>query len=104
MEYTFESFEEYEKYFIKNKVEVTKAIIQGIDRSIDENVDKAIIFDIIFENYFYGYEISIEKDEWLHSIESCMKILQEYNDSNGVIDAYLTKKKYLEVVGESDKK
>lgn len=93
----FRNLQEYENYFLVNKIDITRQIVKSISESSDQNIPEAKICDVMFgENNQLVYEISVDSDEWIPSLESCLKIFLDQNFSDDAIDTYLVKKKLLE--------
>lgn len=92
----FESLKEYENYFTKNKLEVARTIAQGISKAHESEKEEALIFEIGFENSDQiVYEVSVEKKEWIRSLDACLDIFTKEEDSDNAIDTFLIKKKLL---------
>lgn len=88
MKQTFEDLEEYSNYIKNEKVAVATTIFDGIEKAIKNNHKEASIFEIYFDNEEYVYDISVEKEEWIKTLESCLDIFTENEVSNKAIEAF----------------
>jgi len=94
MHLEFGSINDYEKYFVDNKVPVCRNILSTIENAYEKDLKEAIIFEISFAaDSDIVYEVSVEKDDWDSSLQACMNILSENEATDDVIDAYLLRKK-----------
>lgn len=92
----FESLTEYERYFTKNKSTIARTIAEGIDKAYESEKEEALIFEIGFENSDQiVYEVSVERGEWVRTLDACLDIFTKEEDSDGAIDTFLIKKKLL---------
>jgi len=95
MIYNFDSPTEYVNFVKTNKSEVTKAIVQGINLALDLELDNAVILELNFDRQKQAFEISLDKSQWETSLNACIDIFVENNESDNAIDTYLVKKKLL---------
>lgn len=92
----FDSLTEYEEYFRLNKLQISREIVKSIEDSFEKNFSEAIPFKIVFSNIReILYEISVGKEDWVDSIDACMKIFTDLEASDDAIDAYFVKKKLI---------
>lgn len=96
MKISFKDIDEYSQYVRKNRELIIKAILDGIDYSIEHELTKALIFEVSFYNSSEIYEVTLDKTEWEHSLDVCMKEFLENNQSDNAIDTYLVQKKFKE--------
>lgn len=90
----FENTEEFAEVFTSKKLEVTRAIVGGIEKAVINNERTALLFEVTFNSVESMYEISLPKSQWQISLESCLDHLHELNLADEQIDTW----KLLEAV------
>lgn len=85
---------EFETLFKNQPKEVIDTIVKGIEKSVIENTNSAELFRITFEEAEIAYEISLPKEQWETSLNSCL----EYYHKNDSVDECIDTWKLLEAV------
>ena len=96
MKVNFHTFEEYQDYIQNNPVKVCQALYESIDEALRSNNDDALMYEIYFRNQDYVYEVFLEKENWIDSLDRCVEIFSDNNKSNLAIEAYELKKVVLD--------
>ena len=96
MKVNFHTFEEYQDYIQNNPVNVCQALYESIDEALRSNNDDALMYEIYFRNQDYVYEVFLEKENWIDSLDRCVEIFSDNNKSNLAIEAYELKKVVLD--------
>ena len=88
MKVNFETFEEYEKYIQSEEVEVCKTIKNSICESLRLNRDQALLFEIHFKGSNYVYEVRLDNDQWISSLNKCLKVFTGRGASDLAIETF----------------
>lgn len=88
MKVNFDSFDDYTNYIKENGVDICNAIHKSIERAIKENEDEALLFEIFFAGQEFVYEITIDKPDWIDSLNRCVQVFTDNNESDKAIDAH----------------
>lgn len=88
MQVNFETFEEYENYIQNNSLEVCKRIKDSIYKSLRLNLDQALLFEIHFKGSNYVYEVRLDNDQWINSLNRCLKVFTGEGASNLAIETF----------------
>lgn len=86
--FNFESTEQFEDLFTHRNLEVTDAIVEGIETAMVNRKRTAKIFNVSFANYDLAYEISLPKAEWVSSLDSCLDFYHKHNHVDKAIDTW----------------
>mgnify|MGYP003636306287 FL=1 len=84
----FNTTEEFEGLFKKQTIQVTRAIISGIEKAMQKNLRSALLFDISFAEVDMHYEISLPFSQWQQALEHCLDHLHKDSLSNEQIDCW----------------
>lgn len=96
MIYNFDTPAEYIDFVKSNKTEVVTSIVQGINIALELGLDNAVLMELNFDRHKQAFEISLDKSQWEASLDACIEIFMENNESDNAIDTYLVKKKLIE--------
>jgi len=86
--FQFNSTEQFQDLFSTRNLEVTDAIVEGIENAMVHRKRTAKIFSVTFANYEVAYEISLPKVEWVGSLDSCLDFYHENNETDKAIDTW----------------
>ena len=90
----FNTTKEFEGLFKKQTIQVTRAIIVGIEEAMQNNLKSALLFEISFAEVDMHYEISLPLSQWQQALEHCLDHLHKVELSDEQIDCW----KLLEAV------
>lgn len=90
----FNSTDEFEGLFKVKTLEVTRAIVSGIQSAYNDRKKTAPLFEISFSEVEIGYEISLNRVEWVPALEHCLDHLHTLELADEQIDCW----KLLEAV------
>lgn len=90
----FKSTEEFEVLFRQRSLEVTDAIVDGIENAMAQNKKTALLFEVSIDSYEIAYEISLPSSQWEESLQLCLDHYHELNLTDQQIDTW----KLLETV------
>lgn len=88
----FQNTEEFEKVFKSRDMQITDAIVGGIQESLLFHKKTAQLFQVSFEGVELSYEISLHNSQWEVALESCLKHYTDAQESDKAIDTYLLQK------------
>jgi len=88
----FENPYEFEKVFKKQDIDVTNAIVAGIQEAVSFQKKTANLFEITFEDEEIAFEISLQSNQWEIALESCLDHYTKLGESDKAIDTYLLQK------------
>jgi hypothetical protein len=91
MKINFDHFEDYTDYIKDNHVEICTAIFRSIERAIKENEDEALLFEIFFGGQDFVYEVTIDRPDWIGSLDRCIDLFTQHNQADLAIDAHQLK-------------
>lgn len=87
-QFSFDSAEEFEKFFTGRNLQVADAITEGIRVAVKEKKREAELFEVSFgedDNYF---EIGLPFGEWPVALSNCLKHYEEAERFDDAIDTY----------------
>jgi len=84
----FENTNEFETLFKNKKVEITNAIVNGIEKAMQKNKKSALLFEITFEDADTMFEISLPKSQWKQALDECLKHYHRLEMSDEAIDCW----------------
>ena len=84
----FETTEEFETLFKKQSLEITDAIVQGIEQALVERKKSAQLFEITFEKADRLFEISLPQSQWTQALQTCLDHYHELQLSDEAIDTW----------------
>lgn len=84
----FKTTKEFEGLFTHKTLAVTRSIVAGVEKAMSENKRTALLFEITFEDADNMYEISLPKNQWTISLESCLKHLHKEGLADEQIDCW----------------
>lgn len=90
----FNTTEEFAEVFTSKKLEVTRAIVEGIEKAVITNSRTALLFEVSFTTVDNMFEISLPKSQWQPSLQACLDHFHELNLADEQIDTW----KLLEAV------
>ena len=96
----FDSVEGWEKTIKETPTETYINVFKEIKEAFDNGEDKAIVFEIFIKDHEDMYEVSLDKDQWIQTLSSCIDAFSENDLSDYAIDAYTLKKAIEEKVGQ----
>lgn len=88
----FGNTEEFEKLFKSRDIQITDAIVEGIQEALSFHKKTAQLFQVSFEEVELSYEISLPSNQWNIALDNCLKHYTEIQESNKAIDTYLLQK------------
>lgn len=84
----FHSTEEFETLFKRNNVDVTHAIVRGIETAMGDRKRTAPLFEITFEGHDNLYEISLPSSQWTSALQSCLDHYHRLDMADESIDTW----------------
>ena len=84
----FKTTEEFEEVFRGRNLEVTRAIVDAIEKAMVTRKRSAKIFEITFDGSDYLTEISLPKSQWPDALQSCLDVFHEKSLSDECIDTW----------------
>lgn len=84
----FYSPEEFETLFKRNSIEITNAIVKGIQNAMEERKRTAPLFEITFEDVENLYEISLPQSQWASALQSCLDHYHKEEMTDEAIDTW----------------
>jgi len=90
----FNTTDEFEGLFKSQTIQVTRAIISGIEKAMQSNLRSALLFEISFAEVDMHYEISLPFSQWQQALEHSLDHLHKVELSDEQIDCW----KLLEAV------
>lgn len=84
----FNSTEEFELLFKRKSIEVTNAIVTGIQTAMEERKRSAPLFEITFEDIENLYEISLPQSQWASALQSCLDHYHKEEMTDEAIDTW----------------
>jgi len=88
----FQNTDEFERVFKNTDIEITEAMVNGIQEAFSFQKKTADLFEISFEDVDIIYEISLPSTQWEIALESCLDQFHNYEMSDQAIDTYLLQK------------
>jgi hypothetical protein len=88
MKQNFADLEEYSDYIKTSKVQIATVMYKGIEKAMKVNAKEASVFEIFFEGEEFVYEVTIEQNEWINTLKSCLEIFTEKDSPDNAIEVY----------------
>jgi len=89
----FKNTDEFEALFKVKNLQITNAVVKGIESAMMKENYSAKLFSITFDDVDIAYDISLPRKEWKHALESCLDYYHtlksdEDNIANKQIEAW----------------
>ena len=79
---------EFESVFKRKSVQVTNAIVSGIQEAMQSGKRTAPLFEITFEDVDNLYEISLPQSQWTSALEKCLEHYHNEDMADEAIDTW----------------
>lgn len=96
MIYKINTAEEYTEFLEKNKTEFYSLLVQGVQVALENESQKGLVCTVLVNEGRDIYDIFIEKEDWVQSLEKCLEYFSQNNEADLAIDAYQLLQKVLE--------
>ena len=77
----FKNTDEFDALFKVKNLQITDAVVRGIEKAMIKERYSAKLFSITFDDVDIAYDISLPKKEWKHALESCLDYYHTLNSS-----------------------
>ena len=69
-----------EKYLKTNRFKIHTRILEEVERGIENNIDNITIFKIVNHISDYTVVLTVNKDNWVESLNKCKKYFEEIEE------------------------
>ena len=84
----FNNTSEFEGLFKRKTLQVTRTIVDGVQKAYTSNKRSAPLFEITFDDVDTMYEISLPKSQWPMALEHCLDHLHKEDLADEQIDCW----------------
>lgn len=97
-QFTFDSAEEFEKFFTGRNLQVADAITEGIRIAINAKKREAELFEVSFDGDDNYFEIGLPSSEWPVALNNCLKYYEEAERYDDAIDTFQLLKEVTDAI------